>query len=72
VLLHGLSFRRIRVSARDVVFVKGVIDASEGLAAVFADEGGELTIATPPSQARLLDEMLADLAVDVGALLEVS
>jgi len=71
-LLDGLAFRRIRVAARDVVFVKGLIEASEGLAVVFADSGGELTLATSPSQAGRLDEIIADLTQDVGALLEGS
>ncbi|HKQ68677.1 MAG TPA: hypothetical protein VJT73_05025, partial [Polyangiaceae bacterium] len=39
-LLDELVFRRMRVSTREVVFVKGVIEASEGLAAVFAEHGG--------------------------------
>lgn len=72
VFLIGLSLRRLRVAARDVVFVKGVIDASEGLAVVFADAGGDLTIAAPPSQEKLLDELLTDLAAEVGALFEVA
>jgi hypothetical protein len=72
VFLIGLSLRRLRVAARDVVFVKGVIDASEGLAVVFADAGGDLTIAAPPSQEKLLDELLTDLADEVGALFEIA
>ena len=48
-LLGGLIFRRVRVRAREVVFVKGVIEASEGLAVVFAESGGDLTIATLPA-----------------------
>jgi hypothetical protein len=71
-LLEGLAFRRLRVAAQDVVFVKGVIDASEGLAVVFAESGGELTLATSLSQAGLLDEIIADLTREVGALLEGS
>ena len=49
-LVGGLVTRRVRVPAREVVFVKGVIEASEGVAVVFADGGGDLTIATLPSQ----------------------
>ena len=69
-LLGGLIFRRVRVRARDVVFVKGVIEASEGLAVVFSEHGGDLTIATSPSQTRELDEILRDLERDAGALVE--
>ncbi len=69
-LLGGLIFRRVRVRAREVVFVKGVIEASEGLAVVFADSGGDLTIATSPSQKQELDEILRDLEREAGALVE--
>jgi hypothetical protein len=69
-LLSGLVARRVRVAAREVVFVKGVIEASEGVAAVFADGGGDLTIATLPSQKDELDRILHDLASETGALLE--
>jgi hypothetical protein len=69
-LLGGLVTRRVRVPAREVVFVKGVIEASEGVAVVFADGGGDLTIATLPSQKDELDRILQDLAGETGALLE--
>ena len=36
-LLDDLIVRRVRVRPEQVVFLKGVIDASEGLAAVFAE-----------------------------------
>ena len=69
-LLGGLIFRKVRVPAREVVFVKGVIEASEGLAVVFSESGGDLTIATSPSQQEGLDEILRDLESEAGALLE--
>jgi hypothetical protein len=69
-LVSGLITRRVRVPAREVVFVKGVIEASEGVAVVFADHGGDLTIATLPSQKDELDRILHDLASETGALLE--
>jgi uncharacterized protein DUF4911 len=69
-LLGGLVTRRVRVPAREVVFVKGVIEASEGVAVVFADRGGDLTIATLPSQKDELDRILHDLETEAGALLE--
>jgi hypothetical protein len=70
-----LYTRRIRVRERDVVFVKGIFEASEGLGAVFAapredhehpEDGGVLTIAVPHSRARELDELLADLKAELG------
>lgn len=54
--------RALRVPAKDVVFVKGVILASEGLAAVFADQDGTLICAAPRSRERELELVLSDLA----------
>ncbi len=66
----GLVVRRLRVDRREVVFLKGVLEASEGLASMFAESGGELTVATTPSQETELDRVLSDLTVETGALLE--
>jgi hypothetical protein len=69
-MVRDLVVRRVRVSPREVVFLKGVIEASEGVAAVFAESGGDLTIATVPSQKDELDRILQDLQVETGALLD--
>jgi hypothetical protein len=69
-LVTDLFFRRIRVLAKDVVFVKGVIEASEGLAVVFSEGGGDLVIASSPSRQRELDLTLRDLQEETGALLD--
>ena len=69
-LVAGLILRKLRVRAREVVFIKGVIEASEGLAVLFADAGGDLTIATSASQTEELDRLLADLKDETGALLD--
>ncbi|GEM_PF-3156057 len=63
---HGLVARRLRVPDREVVFVKGVLEASDGLGALFSERGGDLVIATTSSQAEELDRVLADLVVEVG------
>jgi len=62
--------RRVRVAARDVVFVKGICEASEGLCAMFAESGGDLILAAPASRARELDELVQDLRSDFGALID--
>jgi hypothetical protein len=59
--------RRIMVRARDVVLVKGICEASEGLCAMFAERGGDLVLAAPRSRARELDELVRDLEADFGA-----
>lgn len=68
----GLVVRRVRVEARDVVFVKGIFEASEGLGALFAERGGDLLIAAPTSRAADLDEVLVDLAHEIGAVIDVA
>jgi hypothetical protein len=65
----GMLVRRVSVRPEDVVFVKGVIEASDGLAGVFAERGGDLLLAAPLERAAELGELLADLEVEVGALL---
>jgi hypothetical protein len=65
-----LVTRRVRVRAEDVVLVKGIFEASEGLGAMFAERGGDLVVAAPTSRAADLDELLADLAVEFGAVID--
>lgn len=62
--------RSVRVRARDVVYVKGIFEASEGLGGLFAEQGGDLLVLTHPSRAHDLDELLADLASEIGAIIE--
>ena len=65
---EGMTVRRVVVRAKDVVFFKGVVEASEGLAAVFAEHGGDLTVAAPVERATELDALLDDLCAEVGAV----
>lgn len=66
---EGMVARRVLVRARDVVYVKGVIDSREGLAHVFAERGGDLVIAAPAARADELDELLRELVCEVGGTL---
>jgi hypothetical protein len=65
---EGMVVRRVVLRAPDVVFFKGIIEASEGLAAVFAESGGDLTIAAPEDRAAELDALLDSLCVELGAV----
>jgi hypothetical protein len=65
---EGMVVRRVVLRAPDVVFFKGVIEASEGLAAVFAESGGDLTIASPADREAELDALLESLCTEVGAV----
>src|SRR5262249_18735842 len=65
----GLVACCVSVEVEEVVFVKGIIEASDGLAAVFAERGGDLVIAAPAERQAELSELLDDLARDIGAKL---
>ncbi|MDP8998698.1 MAG: DUF4911 domain-containing protein [Myxococcota bacterium] len=65
---EGMVVRRFVMRARDVVFFKGIVEASEGLAAVFAERGGDLAVAAPAERARELDALLDELASELGAV----
>ena len=68
----GMITRRLVVRAKDVAFLKGVVEAHEGLAQVFAEGGGDLTIAAPAGRGAELDELVADLAAELGGILPTS
>lgn len=64
---RGLVAFDVTIDPRDVVFVKGVVEASDGLATIFAEEGpvgGALSVACPPSRVAELRALLADLGVE--------
>ncbi len=65
---EGMVVRKILVRAKDVVFIKGILEASEGLAQLFAEEGGDLTLAAPACREAELEALVCDLVVEVGAL----
>ena len=66
----GLLVGRLRVAAEHVVFVKSVVEASEGLCSLFAERGGDLSIAAPQGRGDELRELLLDLAAEVGGSVE--
>ncbi len=65
---EGMVVRRVVLRAPDVVFFKGIIEASEGLAAVFAESGGDLTVAAPADRAAELDALLDSLCGELRAV----
>jgi hypothetical protein len=62
----GMVQRRVVVRAKDVVFLKAVLEAHEGLAQVFAEGGGDLTIAAPLGREEELDFVLDALLSEVS------
>jgi len=61
--------RRFIVRAKDVAFLKGIVEAHDGLAQVFAESGGDLTLAAPLDRAKELDDLANDLARELGGIL---
>ena len=61
----GLVKRWLSVASGDVVFVKGVFEASEGLGGLSARRGGQLMAFAPASRESELDELLRDLLSDL-------
>ncbi len=61
---------RLLVQSADVVFVKGIFEASDGLCCMFAEKGGDLLIAAPHARDQELVELLIDLVRELGAVLE--
>lgn len=64
----GMVVRQVVLPAREVVFFKGIIEASEGLASVFAEHGGDLSVAAPLDRTRELDALLDVLCVELGGV----
>lgn len=65
---EGMVTRRLVLRAKDVAFLKGVVEAHDGLAAVFAEHGGDLVIAAPADRERELEELVADLARELDGI----
>lgn len=59
---EGMVQRRVTVRAKDVAFLKGIVEAHEGLCALFAEHGGDLTLASPACREAELEALARDLA----------
>jgi hypothetical protein len=60
--------RKVIVRTKDVVLLKGILEANEGLAQLFAERGGELILAAPEGRAAELDALIDDLCREIGAM----
>jgi hypothetical protein len=65
---EGMVVRRLRLRAPDVVFLKGIVEAHDGLAQVFAERGGDLTLASPLDREAELEALVVDLCRELGAI----
>ena len=64
---RGLVTFRVLIAPSEVVFFKSVIEASDGVASIFAVSGGDLTVGAPPDRGDELRSLLRDLEEDMGA-----
>ncbi len=64
---RGLVTFRVLVQPSEVVFIKSIIEASDGVASIFAESGGDLTVGAPPDRVGELRSILRDLAVETSA-----
>jgi hypothetical protein len=53
--------RRVLVAAEEVVYVRSILEASNGVAAVYSESGGDLTFVTSPCRVAELEQVLLDL-----------
>jgi hypothetical protein len=63
----GMRVYHVRVQPPDVVYLKSILEASEGLGAIFAEKGGDLVVAAPYEREKDLAELLADIALEIHA-----
>jgi hypothetical protein len=66
----GMVTRRLVVRAPDVAFLKGIVEAHDGLACVFAEQGGDLVLAAPADREAELAALARDLALELDGILE--
>ena len=60
----GLLHLRVRVADADVVWLRSILEAYDGLAALHGDGSGVVTLTTTLSQAEDLDTLLDELAAE--------
>ncbi len=63
-----LIARTLTVRAQDVVFVKGIVEAHDGLAHVFSAAGGALTLVSTEGREAELDSLVESLAIEFAGI----
>jgi hypothetical protein len=64
----GLCLRRLRVADADVVWLRSVLEGYDGLASLYGDGSGVVTLTTPHAMAAELDALLDELCVEAVLL----
>jgi hypothetical protein len=58
----ALTRRRLRVRTGDVVWLRSILEGYDGLAALYGDGSGVVTVMTPRERESELDALLSELA----------
>lgn len=64
VLGPGLVARRLRVGDGDVVWLRSVVEAYDGLALLYGDGSGEIMLVAPETLAADLDALISALQAE--------
>ena len=60
-----LTIRKLSVKPKDVVYVKGIAQASDGLCCVFSEGGGHLSLASAEDRAADLQQLVQDIEIEL-------
>ena len=61
----GLTTRRLRVQDADVVLLRAIVEAYEGLAVFYGDGTGLIALSAPTERADELDQLVDDLSREI-------
>jgi hypothetical protein len=65
---EGLTLRRLRVADADVVWLRSVLEGYDGLAGLYGDGSGVVTLTTSDALAAELDALLDELCGEAALL----
>ena len=64
---EGLVVRAFNCSRADIVYVKSIVTAYDGLCALFSDPGGAIKLVAPKGREAELDQLVEDLTQELSA-----
>jgi hypothetical protein len=62
---EGLTTRQLRVQDSDVVVLRAIVEAYEGLAVFYGDGSGLIALSAPTARSRELDQLVDDLVAEL-------
>ena len=63
---EGLVTRTLEISDADVVWLRGILEAYEGLAGLYGDGTGRIVLFAPESRERELDDFLSAIQGEIS------